>query len=190
MGRTLLLSLVVGWLALGLPFVRGHRAECDRRAAAQGAPKEEHGVLVVRETSVPFTLFRPEAQRRGQRALVIFAADAHASHAKPWRLFAEATAMAGIPAVYLEPSATPGEAAARLKRVLQRQQAALHLEADAVWTWVEGEGLVPPAEAPCTQNRLAAAVAWLRNDVLDAGTLLQRTLGWTLHAGCSVKGVL
>lgn len=190
MCRTLLLSLVVGGLALGLPFVRGHLAERDGRAAARRPMPEEHGVIAVGKTPVPFTLFRPNAQRRGQHALVIFAGDAHASHAKPWRLFAEATAIAGVPAVYLEPSDVPAEAAAHLKRVLQRQGAALHLEVDDVWTWVEGQGLQPPGEAPCSQTRLAAAVGWLRRDVLGTGTLLHRTLDWTLHAGCSVKSVL
>jgi hypothetical protein len=77
-----------------------------------------------------------------------------------------------------------------LKRALQRQGAALDLEVDTVWTWVEGEGLQPPAQPPCSQTRLAAAVGWLRRDVLNAGTLLHRTLDWTLHAGCSVKGLL
>jgi hypothetical protein len=188
MCRTLLLSLVVGGLALGLPFVRGHLAERDGRAAAKGTVPEEHGLIAVGRTSVPFTLFRPE--RQGQHALMIFAGDARAGHAKRWRLFAEATAISGVPAVYLEPSDRPGEAAAHLARALQRQGAALHLEVDTVWTWVEGEGLQAPTQAPCGQTRLAAAVGWLRRDVLNSGTLLHRTLDWTLHAGCSVKGLL
>jgi hypothetical protein len=189
MCRTLLLPLVVGAFALGLPFVRGHLAERDGRVAAFGGGREQLGLLQVEETSVPFTLYRPETHGRGEHSVVIFAADAHARHPRPLRLFAEATAIAGVTAVYLEPSEVPAEAAARLKRVLQHQALALHLDADSVWTWVEGQGLQPPAEPPCRQNRLAA-LAWLRQDVLNAGALVQRTLGWTLRAGCAAKGVL
>jgi GNAT superfamily N-acetyltransferase len=188
MCRTLLLPLVVGGLALGLPFARGHLAERDGRAAANGGASEEHGVLAVGETSVHFTLYRPERHGRAERSLVIFAADAHAKHPRPLRLFAEASATAGVTAIYLEPSALPAEAAARLKRVLQHQAQALHLDAASVWTWVEGQGLGAPVQTPCTANRLAATAAWLRRDVASA--LVHRTLDWTLRAGCSVKSVL
>lgn len=190
MCRTLLLPLVVGGLALGLPFVRGHLAERDGRAAAFGGGTEERGALAVRGTAVHFTFYRPEAKAEGERSLLIFAADAHASHPRPVRLFAEATAATGIAAVYLEPSEAPAEAAARLKHVLQHQGSALSIDADSVWTWVEGQGLESPVDAPCSQNRLAAAFSWLRRDVLDTHALVRRTLDWTLRAGCTATGVL
>jgi hypothetical protein len=190
MCRTLLLPLVVGGLALGLPFVRGHLAERGGRAAAFEGGTEERGVLAVGGKSVHFTLFRPEAKTEGEQSLLIFAADARASHPRPLRLFAQATAATGMASVYLEPTEAPAEAAARLKHVLQRQGAALRFNADSVWTWVEGQGLDSPVETPCSQNRLAAAFSWLRRDVLDTHALLRRTLDWTLGAGCAAKGML
>jgi hypothetical protein len=190
MCRTLLLPLVVGGLALGLPFVRGHLAERDGRAAALGGGTETSGVLALGDRSVHFTLYRPGARGKSERSLVIFAADAHARHHRPLRLFAQASAAAGVTAVYLEPSEAPAEAAARLKGVLQRQGSALDIDAHAVWTWVEGQGLESPVDTPCSQHRLAEAVGRLRRDVLDPGALVRRTLDWTLRAGCSAKGVL
>jgi hypothetical protein len=189
MCRTLLLPLVV-CAAFGLPFVRGHLAERDGRVAALGRGPEEHGVLLVRDETVHFTFYRPEATGEGSRALLIFAADAHATSPKPLRLFAEASAAAGVAAVYLEPSESPGEAAVRLKHLLQRQGAKLGMAGAAVWTWAEGQGLESPVDAPCVQNRAAAAVAWLRRDMLSPTALMRRTLDWTLGAGCSAKGRL
>jgi hypothetical protein len=190
MCRTLLLPLVVGGLALGLPFVRGHLAERGGRAAAFGEGPEQPGALAVRGAAVHFTLYQPEAKQEGQHSLLIFAADAHASHSRSLRLFAQATAATGVAAVYLEPSEAPAEAAARLKHVLQRQGATLGIDADSVWTWVEGQGLESPVRAPCSQNRLAASFSWLRHDVLDGNALVRRTLDWTLRAGCAAKDVL
>jgi hypothetical protein len=190
MCRTLLLPLVVGGLALGLPFVRGHLAERGGRVAAFGGGTEERGVLAVRGTAVHFTLYRPAAKPDGERPLLIFAADAHASRPRPLRLFAEASAATGLASVYVEPSEAPAEAAARLKHFLQRQGAALSIDADSVWTWVEGQGLDSPVDAPCSQNRLAAAFSWLRRDLLDGNALVRRTLDWTLRAGCSAKHFL
>ncbi len=190
MCRTLLLPLVVGGLALGLPFVRGHLAERDGRAAAFGGGTEEHGVLAVAGSAVHFTLYRPEAEAEGERSILIFAADARASHPRPVQLFAEATAATGMASAYLEPSAAPAEAAARLKHVLQRQGTRLHVDADAIWTWVEGQGLESPVDTPCSQNRLAAALSWLRRDLLSPSVLVRRTLDWTLRTGCSAKHLL
>ena len=189
MCRTLLLPLVV-CAAFGLPFVRGHLAERDGRVAAFATASEQHGVLAVSDRAVPFTLYRAASTSSGPRSLLILAADAHAAVPKPWRLFAEASAAAGVTAVYLEPSEVPAEAAARLKRLMGRQGASLGVDGDSVWTWVEGRGLESPAEAPCHANRLSAAVAWLRQDVLNPGALVRRTLDWTLRAGCSAKGLL
>jgi hypothetical protein len=190
MCRTLLLPLVVGGLALGLPCVRGHLAERDGRAAAFVESTEEHGVLVVSGSAVHFTLYRPQAKAGGERSILIFAADARATHPHPVRLFAEATAATGMASAYLEPSDAPAEAAARLKHVLQRQGTRLHVDSDAIWTWVEGQGLETPADAPCRQNRLAAALSWLQRDLLSPGVLVRRTLDWTLRAGCSAKHLL
>jgi len=125
MCRTLLLPLVVGGLALGLPFGRGHLAERDGRAAASGNALADSGVLAVSDRAVHFTLYWPDAEPLGERPLVIFAADAQATHPPPLRLFARAAATAGVAAVYLEPTPTPAEAAARLQGVLQRQASAL-----------------------------------------------------------------
>jgi len=189
MCRTLLLPLVI-CAAFGLPFVRGHLAERDGRVAALGGAPEEHGVLRVSEEAVHFTLYRPEATGEGNRALLIFAADARATSPKPLRLFAEASAAAGVAAVYLEPSEAPAEAATRLKHLLARQGAKLGLAGAAVWTWVEGQGLESPVDAPCVQSRTAAVVAWLRQDMLSPAALVRRTLDWTLRSGCSAKGRL
>jgi hypothetical protein len=190
MCRTLLLPLVVGGLALGLPFVRGHLAERDGRAAAFVEGTEEHGVLAVSGSAVHFTLYRPKAEAGGERSILIFAADARARHPRPVQLFAQATAATGVASAYLEPSDAPAEAAARLKHVLQRQGSRLHVDSDAIWTWVEGQGLESPVDGPCKQNRLAAALSWLQRDILNPGVLVRRTLDWTLRAGCSAKHLL
>jgi hypothetical protein len=189
MCRTLLLPLVV-FAAFGLPFVRGHFAERDGRVAAVVTAQEQHGVLAVSDEAVPFTLYKATARSSGPHSLLILAADAHAAVPKPWRLFAEASAAAGVTAIYLEPSEAPAEAATRMKHLLGRQGASLGLDGDSVWTWVEGQGLQSPDDAPCHANRLSAAVAWLRHDVLSPGALVRRTIDWTLRAGCSANGLL
>jgi hypothetical protein len=189
MCRTLLFPLVV-CAAFGLPFVRGHLAEGDGGVAAFDQASEQHGVLAVSDKAVPFTLYRAAAASSHPSSLLILAANSHAAWPKPWRLLAEASAAAGVTSVYLEPSAVPAEAAARLKRLLGRQGAILGVDGGSVWTWVEGRGLQSPADAPCRANRLTAAVAWLRHDVLNPGALVRRTLDWTLRAGCSATGLL
>jgi hypothetical protein len=188
MCRTLLLPLVVGGLALGLPFVRGHLAERDGRVAARGEALEEAGVLAVPDARVRFTLYWPDAEPLGTRSLVIFAADARATHPRPLRLFARAAAAAGVAAVYLEPTEAPAEIAARLRGVLLRQASPLGMEGASVFMWVEGTGFHGPLESPCSQSgRLAAAVAWLKQDALDTSHLVQRVLAGTLGAGCSLR---
>ncbi len=190
MCRTLLLPLVVGGFALGLPFGRSHLAERDGRAAASGNALADTGVLAVGDSAVRFTLYWPDAEPLGDRPLVIFAADALAAHPRPLRLFAQAAAATGgVAAVYLEPTPTPAQAALRLQGVLQRQASSLGIDADAVWTWVEGKGLRGTFDPPCTKGHpLAAAVAWLRQDVVDTGRPLVRwALDRTLGVGCSLK---
>lgn len=191
MCRTLLLPLVVGGLSLGLPFGRGHLAERDGRAAAVGSAVVDSGVLAVSDTAVRFTFYWPEAEPLGERALVIFAADAQAAHPRPLRLFARAAAAAGVPAVYLEPTGAPVQTAARLQSVLQRQASTLGIDADAVYTWVEGKGLRRTLDAPCTAgNPLAAAMAWLGRDVTETAPLVRWTLDRALGTGCALKGRL
>ena len=109
MCRTLLLPLVVGGLALGLPFVRGHLAERDGRAAAFVEGTEEHGVLAVSGSTVHFTLYRPEVEAGGERSILIFAADARASHPRPVRLFAKPPQPPAWPAL------TSSQATSRLR---------------------------------------------------------------------------
>jgi hypothetical protein len=184
MCRTLLLSLVIGGLALGLPFVRSHLAERDGRVAARGGALEEEGVLAVSGAPVRFTLYWPDAEPLGTRPMVIFAADARAAHPRPLRLFAAGAAAAGVAAVYLEPTETPAEVAARLRGLFLRQASPLGMDGAPVLVWVEGMGFHAPLDAPCSQkSRLSAAVAWLKHDVLDTGHIVQRALVSTF-GGC------
>jgi len=188
MCRTLLLSLVVAGLALGLPFARERLAERGGRVAARGAALEETGVLAVSDAPVHFTLFWPDAEPLGKRPLVIFAADAHAKHPKPLRLFAEAAAAAGVAAVYLEPSPAPAETASRLQAVFRRQAPAFGMEGATVWTWVEGKGFSGSLERPCSQKgRMSAAVDWLREDVQGTGQRVLRAFAVTFGPGCTLK---
>jgi hypothetical protein len=190
MCRTLLLSLVVAGLALGLPFAREQLAERGGRVAARGAALEEEGVLAVRDAEVHFTLYWPDAEPLGKRPLVIFAADAHAAHPKPLKLFAEAARAAGMAAIYLEPTASPTEAATLLKGVLHRQSAPLGMDGLHLWTWVEGKGLRAPMESPCSQTgRLKAALSWLR-DSGGGGQQVLRAFSVTFGPGCALKEAL
>lgn len=189
MCRTLLLPLVVGGLALGLPFVRGHRPEHGGRAAAFVSARSETGVLALPEAEARFTLYWPETETRGTRPLIIFAADARAQAPRPLRLFAQAAATAGVASVYLEPTRAPADAAARLKGVLQRQAVFFDIDEDGVVTWVEGEGFQGPA-APCRQTRLAAAVGGLERAFEEKASLFRWALGQTLSAACLVRGNL
>jgi len=190
MCRTLLLPLVVDGLALGLPFVRGHRPEHGGRAAAFVSARSETGALALPEAEARFTLYWPETETRGTRPLIIFAADARAQTPRPLRLFAQAAATAGVASVYLEPTRAPADAAARLKGVLQRQAVFFDIDGDAVVTWVEGEGFHGPDTAPCSQNRLAAAVGRLERGVEEKASLLRWALGRTLSAACLVRANL
>jgi hypothetical protein len=190
MCRTLLLPLVVVGLALGLPFVRGHGTEHGLRAADFVSAQSDEGVLTLPDAEAHFTLFWPVAEEGGSRPLVIFAADARAAHPRPLRRFAEAAALAGVTAVYLAPTEAPADAAARLKGVLHRQAAPLGIDADAIVTWVEGEGFVGPEASPCSHNPLALAFGRLERDVADRAGLLHWALDRTLSAACLVKAHL
>jgi hypothetical protein len=138
MCRTLLLPLVVVGLALGLPFVRDLGAGGDGRVSASLNTPEGSGLLVVSDAVVPFTVFWPKGTLRGGRPVVIFAADAQARRPLPLRQLARAAAAAGVAAVYIAPSEAPDEAARRLTHVLSHQAAAFDVDADSVFTWVEG----------------------------------------------------
>ena len=186
MCRTLLLPLVVGGLALGLPFGRGHLVERDGRAAASGNSLADTGVLAVADAAVRFTVYWPDAEPLGARPLVIFAADAEAENPRPLRLFARAAAATGVAAVYVEPTPEPAETAARLQGVLQRQASILGIDADAVFTWVEGKGLRGSEETPCSHGHpLASAVTWLTRDLVDRAPVVRWALDRTLGMGCS-----
>ena len=65
----------------------------------------------------------------------------------------------------------------------------LGIDADAIATWVEGEGFQRQPATPCSQNRLADTVAWLTRDVEDKGALVRWALSQTLSVGCSLTAL-
>jgi hypothetical protein len=178
----LLLLLAFGVLAFGLPTVS--RVLQAANAPATSAPQEE-GFITTSEGPVHFTLYWPTTAR-STRTLVILAADARAAHPRPLRLAAKAAAAAGFAAVYLEPSQAPGEAAARLKGLLQRHAATLGLDTASVWTWVEGRRLSAPACGQGNRGSPLAALGRLGGRLGEPGALLRTTLELLTRSGCSV----
>ncbi len=182
----LLLPLAFVALALGVPTLGRLIQNCTAPTASARA---DDGILTTSDGPVHFTLYWPTAARSA-RTLVILAADARAPHPRPLRFAAQAAAAAGLAAVYLEPSQAPGEAAARLKGLLQRHAASLGLDTPTVWTWVEGRRVSAP---PCGRISLGtplAALGRLGPHLSAPGALLRTAFEALSHSGCSVAGNL
>jgi len=185
MRRSLLLSLLLGVVALALPAMRHQRLPHWPSFPAPGQ-REESGVVALSQGSAHFTLYWPKGDSRSVRKLVIFAADARSKHPRPLRLFAQAAAATGVAALYVEPTPAPAEAAARLKAVLRRQADKLGLDSAAVYTWVEGTGFGSPEEGPCQPHGLLrASLAWLTHDLASTSGLVLRAFNRAANAGCS-----
>jgi hypothetical protein len=181
MRRRLLLVLA---LALSATLALGYGTAPRERAQPGAEPLQDTGTLALKDTTVPFTFYWPADASVAQPTVLIFASDARASHPRPLRAWARAAAANGVAAVYLEPSADPEEAAARLQAVLARHARTLGLDGDAIWTWVEGKAPHAPAKVPPVRcgrrgllsalvaeggQRLAAAEAFLHRALDSSG---------------------
>jgi hypothetical protein len=180
MRRRLLVPVALSVLALGATLALAHSRGTP---PAEALSLEDTGTLAVKDTTVAFTLYWPADASVAQPALFIFASDARATHPRPLRDWARAAAAHGVAAVYLEPTLDPAEAAARLQGVLSRHARTLGLDADAIWTWVEGSPPRSGAQRPrprCGRRGLLSGwVAEGGQRLAVAEALLERALKTT-----------
>lgn len=194
MFRSVLVALTVAALALaGLAIRRQLTAPSPGDHTAQ-LPAESRGVLTADARAVPFTLYWPEGEAGPVKALVIFAADAHAEDPRPFRAWARAAAAAGVAAAYLEPSDAPLVEAERLRTVLEHHAELLGIRRASVWTWVEGVGVrgrhAPEPTAPCGRvGVLSEVLARAERQLAGAGHLVERAVDFTVNTRCPLAGM-